>query len=137
MAKGRIYISDHPENPPGWYWVSGLHGACIVGVETYEFPIDYNRYYGKKRNSQRNLLVLKINAKQAIYDDKVKEIRLFNYKILTEHNLVGREEVWWLADRLVDCGKYYTLEIDMQDFESFPKDFTIKIKFEWAEVDRK
>ena len=67
----------------------------------------------------------------------MKEIRLFNYRILTEDiSLEGRDKVWWLADRLVDHGNYYTLEIDLQDFDSDPEEFTFKIKFERAEVDR-
>lgn len=56
---------------------------------------------------------------------------------MTNHiSLEEREKVWWLADRLVDNGNYYTLEIDLQDFDSDPEDFTFKIKFERAEVDR-
>ena len=83
-------------------------------------------------------MTLRINAKGALYDNEVKEIRLFNYRILTEDiSLEGRDKVWWLADRLVDHGNYYTLEIDLQDFDSDPEEFTLKIKFERAEVDRK
>ncbi len=93
---------------------------------------------GEKNKYNRNLLTLKINSKGALYDSTVKEIRFFNYKILTDNiSLVGREKVWWLADRLVDHGEYYTLEIDLHDFDSYPEDFTFKIKFERAEVERK
>ena len=125
------------KNLSEWYWVGGLHDACIVGVETYEFPFDYNKFIGKKNKFDRNLLILKINSKGAIYDNTVREIRLFNYEILTDNiSLEGRDKVWWLADRLVDHGNYYTLETDLQDFASEPEDFTFKIKFERAEVDR-
>ena len=125
------------KNLSEWYWVGGLHDACIVGVETYEFPFDYNKFIGKKNKFDRNLLILKINSKGAIYDNTVREIRLFNYEILTDNiSLEGRDKVWWLADRLVDHGNYYTSETDLQDFDSEPEDFTFKIKFERAEVDR-
>ena len=125
------------KNLSEWYWVGGLHDACIVGVETYEFPFDYNKFFGKKNKFDRTLLILKINSKGAIYDNTVREIRLFNYEILTDNiSLEGRDKVWWLADRLVDHGNYYTLETDLQDFDSEPEDFTFKIKFERAEVDR-
>ena len=125
------------KNLSEWYWVGGLHDACIVGVETYEFPFDYNKFIGKKNKFDRNLLILKINSKGAIYDNTVREIRLFNYEILTDNiSLEGRDKVWWLADRLVDHGNYYTLETALQDFDSEPEDFTFKIKFERAEVDR-
>ena len=137
MSKGRIYISSHPDNPPEWYWVSGLHDACIVGVESFEFPFDYNKFVGEKNKYNRNLFAIKINAKGALYDNTVKEIRFFNYKVLTDQiTLIGREKIWWMADKLVDHGDYYTLEIELQDFDSDPEDFTYKIKFERAEVDR-
>ncbi len=137
MAKGNVYISNYPDNPPEWYWVRGLHDACIVGVESFEFPFDYNKFVGEKNKYNRNLITLKINAKGALYDNEVKEIRLFNYKILTDDiSLENREKVWWLADRLVDYGEYYTLEIDLQDFDAYPEEFIFKIKFERAEVDR-
>ena len=137
MSKGRIYISSHPDNPPEWYWVSGLHDACIVGVESFEFPFDYNKFVGGKNKYNRNLFAIKINAKGALYDNTVKEIRFFNYKVLTDQiTLIGREKIWWMADKLVDHGDYYTLEIELQDFDSYPEDFTYKIKFERAEVDR-
>ena len=137
MAKGKAYTSNYPDNPPEWYWVSGLHDACIVGVESFEFPFDYNKFAGEKNKYIRNLFSLKINAKGALYDNTVKEIRFFNYKVLTDQiTLIGREKIWWMADKLVDHGYYYTLEIELQDFDSDPEDFTYKIKFERAEVDR-
>ncbi len=137
MAKGGFYISNYPDNPPEWYWINGLHDACILDIEVYEFPFDYNKFVGEKNKNNRNLMALKINAKDALYDNTVNEIRFFNYKILTDRiSLEGRKKVWWLADRLVDCGSYYTLEIDLQDFDSYPEDFTFKIEFERAEVAR-
>ena len=137
MAKGKTYITNYPDNPPQWYWISGLHDACIIGVESFEFPFDYNKFVGEKNKYSRNLITLRINAKGALYDNNVKEIRLFNYRILTEGiSLDGREKVWWLSDRLVDHGDCYTLEIDLQDFDSDPEEFTFKIEFERAEVDR-
>ena len=137
MSKGKVYISNYPDNTPQWYWIDGLHDACIIGVELFEFPFDYNKFVGEKNKYNRNLITLRINAKGALYDNEVKEIRLFNYRILTEDiSLEGRDKVWWLADRLADHGNYYTLEIDLQDFDSDPEEFTFKIKFERAEVDR-
>ncbi len=137
MSKGKVYRSSYPENPPEWYWTSGLHDACIIGTESFEFPFDYNKFVGEKNKFNRNLMTLKINSKGAMYDNTVKEIRLFNYKILTDGiSLDGRDKVWWLADRLADHGNYYTLEIDLQDFDSDPEELTFKIKFERAEVDR-
>ncbi len=138
MSKSREYISHHPENPPEWYWINGLHDAGIVGVESFEFPFDYNKFVGEKSKYNRNLLVLKINAKGALYDNSVEEIHFFNYKILTPDILLeARKTIWWLADRLAVNENQYILEIDLQDFDSWPEDFTFKIKFDRAEVKRK
>ncbi len=137
MAKGRIYTSNYPETPPEWYWVSGLHDAGIVGVETIEFPFDYNKFIREKRKYIRNLLVLKINAKNALYDTTVKEIRLYNYKILTPHISIESEGIiWWMADRLIENDNDYVLEIDLLNYDSDPENSTFKIKFERAEVIR-
>ena len=138
MSKSREYMSHHPENPPEWYWINGLHDAGIVGVESFEFPFDYNKFVGEKSKYNRNLLVLKINAKGALYDNSVEEIHFFNYKILTPDILLeGRKTIWWLGDRLAVNENQYILEIDLQDFDSCPEDFTFKIKFDRAEVKRK
>ena len=138
VKKSNVYRSNYPDNYPEWYWVSGLHDACIVGVESLEFPFDYTKFVREKEDYNRNLITLKIDAKGAIYDNTVKEIRLFNYEVLSaDISLEGRKQIWWLADRLVDHGDYYTLEMDLQDFDSDPEEFIFKIKFERAEVDRK
>ena len=136
MAKGKVYKSSYPDNPPDWYWVNGLHDACIVDVEYFEFPFDYNKFVGNKNSYDRNLMLLKINASGALYEQEIKEIKLFNFKITTNIELQGRKKVWWLADRLSEKDGYYYLEIDLQDFDSFPEDFMLGIKFDRAEVVR-
>ena len=55
MSKSREYISYHPENPPEWYWINGLHDAGIVGVESFEFPFDYNKFVGEKSHSRKRM----------------------------------------------------------------------------------
>ena len=137
MAKGKAYTSSYPDNPPDWYWVNGLHDACIVDVEYFEFPFDYNKFVGNKNSYDRNLMLLKINASGALYEHDIKEIKLFNFKINTNNiELQGRKKVWWLADRLTEKDGHYYLEIDLQDFDSYPEDFTFEIKFDRAEVIR-
>ncbi|MBR7100800.1 MAG: hypothetical protein IKC74_00780 [Clostridia bacterium] len=138
MAKIKEYVSDFPDNPPEWYWVNGLHDAGIVEVEAFEFPFDYDKFVREKNNYNRNILILKINAKGALYDTSVQGIHFYNYKILTpDISLEGRKTIWWLADRLSENENNYILEIDLQDFDAYPEDFTFKIKFERAEVKRK
>ena len=108
MAKSKAYMSLCPKNPPEWYWINGLHDAGIVGVEISEFPFDYNKFVREKNKYNRNLLVLKINAKGALYDNSVEEIHLYNYKILTpDISLENRKTIWWLADRLIEQDDHY------------------------------
>ena len=137
MPRCKEYQSKYPDNAPEWYWKSGLHDAAITDVESFEFPFDYNKFVGEKSKYNRNLFVLKIDAKGDLFDSTVKEIRLFNYKIISDSiNLDGRKKVWWLSDRLTEENGDYFLEIDLQDFDSFPQEFTFRIKFARAEVDR-
>ena len=143
MAKGREFYTEYPENPPDWYWESGLHDACIIGVETYEFPFDYNKYTTQKNQYDRNMLLLKIDAKGAMFDFHVKEIRLFNYKMLPESvDLMGIEpskknKVWWLADQLTEQNGKYELDILLEICVPHQKQFHLKLRFGHAEVDRK
>lgn len=135
--KIRQYISDRREKPPEWYWSSGLHDACIIGVETAELPFDYARFEVRKNRYDRNLFLMRIDGEGAIFDSTVREIRLYNYQILSRDiSLENRKKVWWLSDRLTQREGKYFLEIDLQDFDGSPQDFTFKIQFDRAEVIR-
>ena len=137
MAKGKEYVSSCPTNPPDWYWVYGLHDAFITKIESIVFPFDYNKFAKEKSKYNRNCLSLKIEAKSALYDTSIKEIRFYNFKILSDYNLLlDKIDACWKADRLSNQGDCFVLEIDLWDFNSNPKDFTIIIKFDRAEVDR-
>ena len=60
-----------------------------------------------------------------------------NYNILSINvSLQGNDKIWWLSDRLTVNKNSFVLEIDMQDFDSQPEEFTFVIKFERAEVNR-
>ena len=124
-------------HPPAWYWPLGLHDAHVTLTEAFEFPFDYNRFTKEKNCYDRNCLTLTLDASGAMFDTSVKAIRLYNYKYLTDSiPLEERGTLWWVSDRLTACGDHYELEIDFYDSEHFPKDFTVKIKFDRAEVDR-
>ena len=85
----------------------------------------------------RNLLTLHIDASGALCDGTVKEIRFYNYKILSDDvDLQKRKKAWWLYDSLSHANGHWVLEIHMEDCDSSPKHFTFKIKFDRAEVDR-
>ena len=143
MEKVREFYTEYPDNPPDWYWGNGLHDACIVGVDTYEFPFDYNKYTAEKNKYDRNMLSLRIDAKGALYDSHVKEIRFYNYKLLPESvDLTSIEpseksKVWWLADQLTEKGGKYELNILLEICVPHQKQFHLKLGFDRAEVDRK
>lgn len=131
------YASQYSENPPEWYWASGLHDAAITKAESFEFPFDYDKFDGQKSTYDRRALKLTIDSKGVMYDTTVKEVYFYNYKILTpDISLENRKNIWWLSDRLSECGRSFVLKIDLCDFDSRPENFTFKIKFERAEVIR-
>ena len=139
MARERkkIYQSEYPQNPPEWSWMKGLHDACIVDVETIEFSFDYEKYTEQKNEYTRNALIFKVDSNGAMFDFHVKEIRFYNYKILSkEVDLTGRKKIWWLEDKLTEENGNYILEITLEDTNSTPEQFSFKVKFERAEVDR-
>ncbi len=139
----RSFYTQHPKNPPAWYWERGLHDAFIVGAETYEFPFDYNKYVGEKNKYDRNMLTLKIDAKGAMFDFHVKEIRFYNYKILTDGiditngELFAKKKIWWLADQLTEQNGKYELDILLESVDTHQRQFHFKLRFDRAEVDRK
>ena len=143
MEKDKIFYTEYPENPPEWYWESGLHDASIIGVDTYEFPFDYDKYTAKKNKYDRNVLSLRIDAKGALYDSRVKEIRFYNYKLLPESiDLISLEpseknKVWWLADQLTEQNEKYELDILLEICVPHQRQFHLKLRFDRAEVDRK
>lgn len=129
--------TQHPENFPAWYWIKGLHDAHITLAESFDFPFDYARFTREKNTYDRNCLTLTIDASGAMFDASVKAIRLYNYKYLSKSTTVeGHKTLWWISDRLTDCGDHFELEIDLYDSEAFPEDFTVKVKFDRAEVER-
>ena len=135
--KGNVYISKYPDDSPDWYWVTGLHDACITNVEELEFPFDYNKFIRQKNEYDRNALILTIDAKNALFDQKVKEIRLFNYKILDCDEIFKKHKsAWWLGDELYKENEQYLLDIDLCDTDNCAIEYSFKIKFERAEVDR-
>ncbi len=139
MARSRrkAYQSEYPETPPEWYWVNGLHDACIVNIEAMEFPFDYEQYTAQTSKYLRNVLIFKVDSANALFDSCVKQIRFYNYKILSEKiDLAGENKVWWLEDKLTEENGSYILEITLEDTDSARKQFHFKIKFDRAEVDR-
>ncbi len=117
------------ETLPEWYWKSGIHDARIEKAEAFEFTIDYSKK-GKEKQ-YRNMLSLKIDASKALFDSEVKEIRFYNYSIISkEISPKSLENVWWLSDSLSEENGKFVLKIETTE------DIIFKLKFEIAEVGR-
>ena len=112
---------------PAWYWEKGLHDAIIKNITLCPLNYDYTQ-----KNPIRNYLLIEIDSSHALFDSTIKEIKLFNAKILSEkNNYCG---YWWVKDTLDIIDGKYILKIDV-GYEKEKN--TIIIKFDSAEVIRK
>ena len=135
MKRGRRAeeTENNGSNYPDWYWVRGLHDAQIVSVDELELPYDY-----KLRNPTRNVFVIRLDSAQALFDRSVKEIKLYNYKILTAGaSSSDLLKVWWLSDSLIKENDKFYLSISLQRCGHKIEDFDFAIQFSFAEVTRK
>ena len=66
---------------PAWYWEKGLHDAIIKNITLCPLNYDYTQ-----KNPIRNYLLIEIDSSHALFDSTIKEIKLFNAKILSEKN---------------------------------------------------
>ena len=122
---------------PDWYWHIGLHDAAITAIELFEFPFDDGKFFKEKQKDDRNLLKLTIDTSSALGNGTVREIHFYNFKILSPYRKLGKgSEFWWLSDTLKGSEGRYSLEINLQNFDEQPNDFTFKIDFERAVVIR-
>lgn len=71
-------------------------------------------------------------------DRAVTEIRLYNYKILSDAASVKVPQCkWWLSDQLVEKDGKYVLTVNVQMLEPCQTEFNFVVQFEQAEVKRK
>ena len=133
MKKKELSVSNDKPKLPKWYWNRGLHDAKIVRIEKLELPYDY-----KQRIPTRNCFVVHIGSKQAMFDTSVREIRLFNYKILTaDLSSPDIEGSYWITDQLTEENGKYDLQVELHNCgRSGSYNFLFKIRFERAEIIR-
>ena len=133
MKKNDLSVSDEKPKLPEWYWHRGLHDAKIVRIEKLELPYDY-----KQRIPTRNCFVVHMDSKQAMFDTSVREIRLFNYKILTaDLSSPDIEGTYWITDQLTEENGKYVLQVELQKCgRNSTYNFILKIRFESAEIIR-
>lgn len=115
---------------PEWYWQKGLHDAEIISVTTVELPVDW-----RAREKRWNVMTLELNSEQAIFDTSVKEISLFNYKVLEgDISDLRKCKAWWFADKLSFVDGAYLLDVEFTTGKK--QNLHYKIKFEDAEIKR-
>jgi len=116
---------------PSWYWNKGLHDAEITHIDEIVLPYDYTQ-----KNPIRNCLIIFLNSKNALFDTSVKEIRLYNYKLISPDNKSFCADSWWIADRLTEENGKYILTVSLQNAGSLIKKFNLTVRFEKADVIR-
>ena len=116
---------------PDRYWIYGLHDAQILSVEELELPYDH-----KSRDHKRNVFIIRVDSNHALFDRSVKEIRLYDYKILTgEISPSDLQEIWWISDSLISENDKYRLNISLKGIGKHSiYDFDFSVQFSSAEV---
>ena len=124
-------IMDHAAIPE-WYWRGGLHDAQIIGVDAVVLDYDWTL-----PNPDRNYLLLRLDASNAMFDVRAKEIRVYNYKVLsTDVALEDLPESWWKWDKLSEENGKYILDIYAEKFRPRRQRLSFRIRFDRAEVIR-
>ena len=117
---------------PDWYWKYGLHDAVILSVCELQLTPDY-----KKKNPRYNCLEIKLDSKNALYEQNIKTIRLYNYKIKTpDIDINSIDKPWWISDTIKELkNKHYLLEVKIESARGSQKNFIVE--FEIPEIERK
>ena len=116
---------------PNWYWKYGLHDAVILSISELELAPDW-----KSKNPRRNCLEICLDSSNALYEQDICKICLYNYKIKTpDFNFNDLEEPWWMGDALAQLpNKHYLLEISI---ETARENYTqLAVEFEIPEIQR-
>lgn len=117
---------------PCWYWKQGLHDAKVLAIFEHQLEPDW-----KSPLPVYNALEIRLDSSGALYETGITQIRLLNYKWISEPiNVADYPELWWEQDTLscLDNGNF-SLEIILQA----PKKHRVvlEINFAAAEVERK
>lgn len=112
-------------NYPDWYWPSGLHDAKILSVSELELPIDW-----KTKPVRYNCYEIYLDAVGAMFDQTVKKIPLYNYKITTPQvDLSKLGQIWWMGDTLRTLPNGgYVLDIEVTDLDNDRHLFSITLQ---------
>ncbi len=125
-------LEEYYSQFPDWYWKYGLHDAVILSVCELQLTPDY-----KEKNPRYNCLEIKLDSKNALHEQNIKTIRLYNYKIKTpDVDINSIDKPWWISDTIKELGnKRYSLEIKIESAKGSRKNFVVE--FEIPEIERK
>ena len=117
---------------PDWYWKHGLHDAVILSVSELQLVPDY-----KEKKPKFNCSEIELDSKNAMYEQNIKTIRLYNYKIKTpDIDINSIDKPWWISDTIQELdNKRYLLEIEIESAKGSRKHFIVE--FEIPEIERK
>lgn len=116
---------------PKWYWKRGLHDARILSAESLDLSYEYT-----VEKSYYNCFAFKLNGEDAMFEQDITEIRLYNFKILSSPFDISELQMgWWIADELSKNNGWYRLNLEYENKKCKPR--KISISFETAEVIRK
>lgn len=117
---------------PDWYWKYGLHDAAILSISELQLAPNY-----KEKTPKYNCLEIELDCKNALYEQNIKTIRLYNYKIKTpDIDINSIDKPWWISDTIKELeNKRYLLEIEIESARRDRKNFIVE--FEIPEIERK
>ena len=136
MSKKRIKAAakKHEEcctHLPDWYWRHGLHDAVILSVSELQSLPDY-----REKKPKFICLEIKLDAKNALYEQSIKTIRLFNYEIKTPYIDINRiDKPWWISDTVTELSDHYSLDIEIESASGDRNHFIVEFVF--PEIERK
>lgn len=136
MAKKEIKaaikkLKEYYAQFPDWYWKYGLHDAVILSVS--ELQLIPNN---KEKKPKYNCLEIQIDSKNAIYQQDIKTIRLYNYEIKTpDVDINSIDKPWWIGDSIKKLdNNRYLLEIEIEAANGSPTLFVVE--FEIPDIER-
>ena len=117
---------------PDWYWKYGLHDAAILSISELQLAPNY-----KEKTPKYNCLEIELDCKNALYEQNIKTIRLYNYKIKTpDIDINSIDKPWWMGDTIKELNnQQYSLDIEIESASGSRKHFIVE--FEIPEIERK
>ena len=79
-----------------WYWKNGLHDAEIKKIQHVDVEYDFSL-----KNPIRNILIIDLDSRNALFDTSVKSLEFYNYKLIQDiDDIIG---FWWIKDEVLGC----------------------------------